>query len=159
MSWIIRNLVSDRTQIISNINQERTNVVGEKYENLDGDTMFAMVESISFETDLEDDSYTLLLQIESKIKEMFIAKQITDREVIVLKMTSEGYSYREIAEFLDIGWRFVRKIFHSTSNKIAFSLGGVFTDEGYAEYMTTKYRLNDSQISKMINLMESKRRL
>ena len=159
MSWIVRNLILDRNQIISNISKEHTISGSEKYENSSGEPMYADVKSICFRVDFENDEWHFLIQVESKIKEMFESKQLTEKEVNILWLLSEGNSYKEVGKELNIGKSSVRKIFNSTCGKIAFALGGVFTDEGYVEYMAEKHSLTDVEISKMVTLMESNRRL
>jgi hypothetical protein len=80
-------------------------------------------------------------------------------EIYILNELADGNSYKEVARDLKLGKNSVRKIFNSTCNKLAFALGGVFTDEGYVEYMKDRHGLTEIEISKMITLMESNRRL
>ena len=90
---------------------------------------------------------------------MYESNQLTIKELEILRMLSDGNSYKETGEKINIGKNSVRKIFNSTCSKIAFALGGVFTNEGYAEYMKERHNLSDIEVSKMIMLIESNRRL
>jgi hypothetical protein len=85
--------------------------------------------------------------------------QISELELEVLRMLSIGNTYKEVAKKLGISRDSARKNFNTSCNKLAFSLGGVFTDEGYAEYMAEKYSLTDQQVDVMMELLESNRRL
>ena len=159
MSWIVKNLILDKNLILSDLNKERTIIAGNKYENLDGELMYADVKSICFEIDFENDEYNFLLQVDTKIRDLHVSGQLTPTEWCIIEKLSEGNSYKEVGKYLNIGKASVRKIFNSTCSKLAFALGGVFTNEGYAEYMKDKHNLSDIEISKMITLMESNRRL
>jgi DNA-binding CsgD family transcriptional regulator len=108
---------------------------------------------------VEDDEFTLLRQVEEKIKELVDKGQISELELEVLRMLSIGNTYKEVAKKLGISRDSARKNFNTSCNKLAFSLGGVFTDEGYAEYMAEKYSLTDQQVDVMMELLESNRRL
>jgi DNA-binding CsgD family transcriptional regulator len=159
MSWIVKNLILDRNQILSNLTQDRTIVAENKYETASGDIILYKMESICFEIDFENDEYNFLLQLDTKIRDMLVSGQITPTERHIIEKLSEGNSYKEVGEKLNIGKSSVRKIFNSICNKLAFTLGGIFTDEGYAEYMMDKHNLSEVEVSKMITLMESNRRL
>ena len=170
MSWIVRNLILDRNQILSSITETKQasrfypiNYGDMDYDDIelfyaDDDSMYS--ENVHYaQVNFEDDEYNFLLQVENKIREMYESEQLTGKEIETLCLVSEGNSYKEVGEALSIGKSSIRKIFSSTCNKIAFSLGGVFTDEGYVEYMVTKHSLTEAEISKMVTLMESNRRL
>ena len=167
MSWIVRNLILDRNHIISNLQSIKVSKLGETIlpEMIDAGMFFdvddgSIPEEISYiDFDFENDEWHFLLQVESKIKEMYKSKQLTRKEVEILWLLSEGNSYKEVGEILFIGKNSIRKIFNSTCIKVAFALGGLFTNEGYIEYMTEKHNLSEGEISRMATLMESNRRL
>lgn len=48
------------------------------------------------------------------------------------------------------------KDFSNLCRKIAFYVGGQFTDDGYVDYMKTKYKLTDEQVQKLYEYMNSK---
>jgi hypothetical protein len=160
-------LILDRNQILSNLTELKVEKIDERMSPEMLDTgMFYDIDDGSIPDEVsyvvyhfEDDEFNQLLLVENKIEEMYGIELLTKMEVKLLTLLSRGHSYKEVGEELNIGKASVRKIFHSTSNKIAFALGGVFTDEGYVEYMATKHELTDVEISKMITLMESNRRL
>jgi len=171
MSWIVRNLILDRYIILSKVNRVETN---ELIPNLPryGDTDYDDVQLLYTENDdifnenvvfttmnLEEDEYRFLRQMEEKIKELVKTGQISELELNVIEMLSEGNSYKEVSKELNISRDSARKIFNTSCNKIAFSLGGVFTDEGYAEYIVEKYSLSEEDMERVMKLLESNRRL
>jgi hypothetical protein len=124
----------------------------------DDDRVFT--ENVTYtKINLENDEFTFLRQVEEKIKELHGTEQISDLELEILRMLSAGNSYKEVSEELQISRTSVRKNFDSSCNKIAFSLGGVFTNEGYKEYIAEKYSLTNEQAEKTMELLESNRRL
>ena len=170
MSWIVRNLILDKYEIISNMTQYKKSQLRHPttYGDLEYDDISLLYteddgifnDNVYFVViDFENNEYNFLLQIDMKIKEMCESNQLTIKELEILRTLSDGNSYKEAGEKINIGRNSVRKIFNSTCNKIAFALGGVFTNEGYVEYMKDRHNLSDIEVSKMITLMESNRRL
>lgn len=169
MSWIIKNLLLDRTTILSKIMQEERLSFSTNFteENYDGDLYYIDLEDdipfadSSYYTvmNVEKDEYNFLLQLEDRINEMYVDGKLSYVEVRVLQELSIGNTYKEVGQQLEITVTTIRKIFNSTCTKIAFALGGVFTNEGYMEYMIEKHNLTEDEISKMITLIESNRRL
>lgn len=170
MSWIVRNLILDRYIIFSrlyeNVNTpfKKTNFYGDE----DVDDVYLLYTDdddivgdniIYTQMNIEDDEFTFMRQIDEKIKELVKAGQISELELQILQMLSNGNSYTEVSEQLNISRKSARKNFNTSCNKIAFALGGVFTDEGYAEYMAEKYSLTGRQVEAMLELLESNRRL
>jgi DNA-binding CsgD family transcriptional regulator len=157
----------DKTSILSNIKNLKITKIDDTVtpEMLDAGMFYdvddgSIPDEISYvELDFENDEYNFLIQIDMKIRDMHVAGQLTPEECYIVEKLSDGNSYKEVARDLELGKNSVRKIFNSTCNKLAFALGGVFTDEGYVEYMKDKHGLTEIEISKMITLMESNRRL
>jgi hypothetical protein len=127
--------------------------------------MSFLVEHLILETtrlkethDLESDDYNDLLLIEKKIKELKSKQLLTDNEVLVLDYFSQGYLYKDMEEIMGIGRVTIIKIFKEVCQKIAYFLGGSFTDEGEVEEMAIKYNLNDEQIEKLEKFISSRYR-
>lgn len=170
MSWIVRNLILDKYNIISNITETRHDSLKHPtiYGDLEIDDLPLMYtdddavlnDNVVFNViNMENDEYTFLLQLETKINDLHKSGQLSNEEKEIIQLIAEGNSYKEVGEKLNLGKNSVRKIFVSSCQKLAFSLGGLFTDEGYVEYMTKKYSLDETDVAKMIVLMESNRRL
>ncbi len=106
--------------------------------------------------DINSDSYNNILIIEKAIKELLEDKLITTLEVQIINIISEGYTFSDIETRLGISRETISKIFITTCKKIAYYLGGEFTDEGLIEYMETQYDLTTKQIEKMKKFMRSR---
>jgi len=171
MSWIVRNLILDRWIINSRLHETvydpymKLPLISEEADVDDAYLLYTdnddkVGDDIVYTfMNIEDDEYTLLKQVEEKIEELVNSGQISELELKVIQKVSDGNSYKEVAEILNISRISVRKIFSTSCNKIAFALGGVFTNEGYAEYIADKHGLSDQKIEEMMELLESNRRL
>ena len=133
MSWIVRNIISNSEYI-------RSSII---------DTDYSM-----YSVDLENDQYNDLLTVERKIIELYGVGFITDVELQVLNLMAQGKTYRDISEILGFHRNVIKENFHRACEKIAFNLGGTFTDEGYAQSIIDTYNLTEEQIQKMLNFMK-----
>ncbi len=106
--------------------------------------------------DINSDSYNNILIIEKAIKELLEDKLITTLEVQIVNIISEGYTFSDIETKLGISRETTSKIFINTCKKIAYYLGGEFTDEGLIEHMELQYKLTPIQIDKLRKFMHSK---
>lgn len=106
--------------------------------------------------DLESDEYNDLLVIEKKIEDLCNAGIISDQELLLIRYVEDGKPM--VGSKKDFGKNRISlaRDFNSLCNKIAFYVGGYFTDEGYADYMRDKYSLTDEQIDRMVDYMKSK---
>jgi hypothetical protein len=110
---------------------------------------------IRSEIDFESNDYNNLLIIENKIKELLSNNTLTNKELFMLDIIITSGSYDSAGDILDITRQTASKYFRAICNKISFSLGGEFTDNGYLEYMAKKYNLDNEQVNKMREHMES----
>ena len=106
--------------------------------------------------DLESEEYNDLLFIEKKIKELYEDDIISDDEVELLRYVEDGKPLVNSKEAFGKNRISLGRDFTSLCNKIAFYVGGYFTDEGYVHEMRVKYNLTDEQVEKMIDYMKSK---
>lgn len=170
MSWIVRNLLLDRYIVLSNLHTVETKHLQNpaRYGDIDYDEAYLMYlendeplneNMICTSMNVENDEFIFLREMEEKIKELVDSGQISELEYKVIVMLSEGNSYKEVSEKLKISRKTARNIFNSSCDKIAFSLGGFFTDEGYIEYMSEKYSLSDQQVEEIMRIFESNRRI
>lgn len=111
---------------------------------------------IKSKLDLESDEYNDLLVIEKKIEDLHKAEIISDKEMSLLKYVEDGKSMSNSKSGFGKNRVSVSRSFDNLCNKIAFYVGGYFTDDGYADYMKTKYDLTDEQLNKMLDYMKSK---
>lgn len=107
---------------------------------------------------LESDTFDRLIILEKKIDELFNSGYITEREMEVIQLMSEGYSIVEISRLLGKSRSTITNIFRNACNRISYHLGGIYTDHGFLEEMQKSYNLTDLEIEKVKDRMNSKYR-
>lgn len=108
-------------------------------------------EEIKSTGNIESDEFNDLLVVEMKIKELFQKGQITKEELDIM------YYYSEV-KVLDRNLRnrkTISKKFNDLCKKLSIILGGVFTDEGYVEYLKVKYSLSKQCTESLRSLLTS----
>jgi hypothetical protein len=105
--------------------------------------------SILTEPDLESDEYNNLLVIESKINELYKEGFLSDLDMYILELVSDGRPLTELEQTLYKSRITVSKTFIQICSRIAYFLGGYFTDEGFLDNMKINYRLSDEDIEKL----------
>jgi len=108
--------------------------------------------------DFESDEYNNLLIVEAKITELVKSGRIDYFELAILEFVSTNKTYTELEDVLRIDRNTISKYFRSICDRISFSLGGVFTDEGYLQYVKESNNLTDEDVDKMREHMNSKYR-
>lgn len=147
MSWIVQNLWNNRERIKNGTHKD----VGIAYN-------FALLyDSSELEDErsgyddpcIESDEFNDLLVVEKAVEELKELNLLTNNELKIL------YGYRE-----DHTTQMHRdthsKLFSSICDRIAYYLGGYFTDEGYISYLTKKYKLTSEQQETARLYMKSK---
>ena len=137
MSWLVENIILDRYAIRDSIYTEEDDL---------------------FNLNLDSDDYLTLLTVEEKIKELFNKNILTRLDVKVLEGLSEGKTYSELAKELRIYRTTVKTIFRSACEKIAFALGGEFTNEGLISSLVKKHKLNEEQTVSLREFIERRGR-
>lgn len=153
MSWKIRNILINSDAIRSNIYD-----VGDTFVNPyvhDAITLsdFESAEN-SYVMGFDNPEYEDLLFVEMKLKELIDKNMITELELKVINQMIVGNSYTSAGDNLGITRGLVKDVFYRVCTKIAYYIGGEFTDEGYIEYMVNRYNLNSEQIQIMIDYMK-----
>lgn len=108
--------------------------------------------------DMDSDEYNDLLIIEKKINDMKKRSLITPVESTILSYIVQGYLLDDIENFCGISRETISKIFKSLCEKISYSIGGEFTDDGYIEEIAKRNRLTDQEQDILKNFMSSKLR-
>jgi|WetSurSiteA1Bulk_404760.scaffolds.fasta_scaffold07284_6 hypothetical protein len=139
-SWYVKTLIQNKETIKRNIYKESA----------------GKIES-SYTIDFEDMDYNNLLLIETLIEKLIQSNSISDREIVVLNQILAGNSIAMIEKSLGISRITLTKILDDLCDRVAFILGGEFTNEGYLEYMREKYNLTEEQITKARDYMISNR--
>ena len=179
MSWYVRTLLLSASSIS---NSEPSQVVDSKeawtvVQDIVGNDILTVFEllklpvvislDLSFEMDdityhefdLEDNDYTNLLLLCKKIKDLYLSGNISKYEVSLISKLMDGETFTSIAN--DFGKKDIRplkKDFEEVCNKLAFALGGGYTDDGYINYMVEKYNLTSEQSQTLLQFMEKDRR-
>lgn len=104
--------------------------------------------------DINSDQFTDLLLVEKTITELKNKGLITEQDLGVIgEMTGDVSGFVERSKSQKDSQY---KKYVSICNRIAYYMGGYFTDEGYLSYMKRKYRLTDENVETMRNYMKSK---
>ncbi len=131
MSWIVETLLLNRHSI-----KEGVFVQGDFSE--------------------KEDLFLDCLHLEKKINEMNEKKMFTPYEISILEFVMEGDTYSSLGERLGMDRGTISMKFRSICKRIAFYIGGTFTDEGYVNYMKEKYNLRTYQVELLISYMNSR---
>jgi len=113
-------------------------------------------ESILSEPDLDSDEYNNLLVILGKIKELYREGFLSDMDLYIIDLVSDGRPIKDLEESIDKNRITLSKTFIQICSRISYFLGGYFTDEGFLENLKANYRLTDEQIEKLREYMSGK---
>lgn len=108
--------------------------------------------------DFESEDYNDLLILEKKIDTLAKQGLLSPLELKALSLLAEGYILEDIEKFLAMSGPTVSKLINESCNRIAYYLGGSFTDEGLISEMRDKYKLDNESIEKLIQYIYSKYR-
>lgn len=81
--------------------------------------------------DLDSDTYNNALLIQKCIKTLNENGVLSQIEKDILKGVSIGYNFAELSKLLKINKHAVSKTFKKTTDRIAYVLGGEFTDSAF----------------------------
>ena len=102
---------------------------------------------------LDSDELDDLILIEKKIKELYNNRLLSDEDIqIIDEFTGDNSSFPVTTSAQR---KSIRKKFSVICERIAFFLGGYFTDEGYLNYIQTKHKLSEVQTSKLRTYIKS----
>lgn len=107
-------------------------------------------------SDINSDEFMDLMAVESKIKYLKDALILSDYDVKVIDYFSDGNIFTTSKRDFGVLRNTLSNDFVKICNKIAFYLGGYYTDNGYVEYIRNKYKLNEEDTNKMVAYMKSK---
>lgn len=110
---------------------------------------------IRADCNLESDDYNDLILVEDKAQELYELGVLSKIESRILNMYADGDSLSEICKDVSIGKRTIILIFRRACEKIAFSLGGDFTDFGTVSEMAEKYKLDQEHLDNLVNYINS----
>jgi hypothetical protein len=105
--------------------------------------------------DFEADDYNNLLIIEKKISSMEKNNMFSPQELKILALIREGYLFGDIESIIGLGRDTVSKIFKNICERISFSLGGEFTNDGFIQEVSRKNKLTLEEQKKLEDFMGS----
>jgi hypothetical protein len=153
-SWYVEFLLKNQNNIRSSI--MGSNIVG--LSPLIGITEI----ELEFEEDIfykfgavefnfEDETYQDLLMIEKTIEELRQAHKISSAEYDIVELIKNNTNIRDIISKLDLDKRTVYGVFSSVCERIAYILGGYYTNEGFLDKICKNRKLTEEQIQKIRN--------
>ena len=99
--------------------------------------------------DIESDEFNNLLVVESKIKELHESGFLSDIDVWIINLMSDGRPIKNLEADVGKNRITISRTFIQICDRVSYFLGGYFTDEGFLENMKANYKLNDKDIDKL----------
>lgn len=103
--------------------------------------------------DIESDEFNDLLMVERAIETLIGKGLLNEEEQEIISMVSgdkAGFMEKQKSQRETIMKKYV-----AICERIAYFLGGYFTDDGYIAYIAKKHRLSDEQVEIMYNYIKS----
>lgn len=97
---------------------------------------------------IESDTYNNALLIEKTINDMAKKGLLTDFEKDVIISIVEGFNFSEISRLLNADRQRVSNTFKAVTDRIAYILGGEFTDAAFIEQMRAE-GISEQDISEL----------
>lgn len=112
------------------------------------------IDNVAYQNyNFESDMYNDLITVETKLKELIDNGRISKDEIKILNYILSGRTISQIERDEKATRPTILKKFYGVCSRVAFHLGGIFTDDGYLNMIIDKYNLNDKQIEKAKNYM------
>jgi AraC-like DNA-binding protein len=115
-------------------------------------------EMIRAQENIDSDDFNDLILVEKKLNELIANKSITQKEIKIVNIYLNCLNLEKAQKELGMSRLTISKIFTRVCERVSTYLGYSFTDEGFIEYMTDKYRLNKDEISRLKGFISSKYR-
>jgi hypothetical protein len=144
MSWLVKSLLQNYLPIHSSVRKEIPITRSNRKRWYTSE-----IQESPYFLDYDDETYSDLMEVISCVNELKLNGQINDFEFSLIQGVAEGYTYKELADIYSVSKMFVYKRFTRVCNRIAFTLGGKFTNEGLLSYMTNKYSLDEEKQTKL----------
>lgn len=95
--------------------------------------------------DLDSDDFNNLLAIERKIADLYQIGILSDMDLIILDAVTSSKIYNDMSKSKQEK-RTIMKVFSQICERIAYFLGGYFTDDGFVENLQDGYRLSTENL-------------
>ena len=113
---------------------------------------------IAIETtpNIESDEYNNLLIVETKIKVLHEEGFLSDLDMLIIDLVADGSPLKSLEYSIGRNRATISKTFIQICNRIAYFLGGYFTDDGFLDNLKNDNRLSDSDIDKARDYINGK---
>lgn len=102
---------------------------------------------IKEQASVDSDEFDDLVLVEKAIQSLSEMNRLSEDDLkVIAEFTGDASSFPVTTSAQR---RSLRKKFIDICNRIAYYLGGSFTDDGYLDYIQEKYGLEDSQVEKL----------
>lgn len=102
------------------------------------------------EGSIETPAYNNALSIKHTIERLHKTGGLSDTDIKIINLIAQGYSYAEVASIVGMSRKKVSDIFKNSCSKIAFILGGEFTNVGFLNVAYKKYGLDETKVKKFL---------
>lgn len=119
MSWIVQHIINNHITIEANA--LKTN-------------------------DFDDSQYQDMIVIDEAIATLQSSGMVTDYELEVLDYVKAGGKFSTKIKTIKGDRGAQAKRYYDVCDRIAFFLGGYYTNDGYLDYMKSKYKLGDEEL-------------
>jgi DNA-directed RNA polymerase specialized sigma subunit len=107
------------------------------------------------EFDFNDDTYNDLLVLEKTIEVLRNTNNITNQEYKIIELIKNNTNIKEIENLLGLGRITIYRIFSDTCERIAYVLGGEFSNNGFIDKIQREYpNLTENQLERIKNYFE-----
>lgn len=149
MGWYVELLILNRDEIRESVLNELSGLEA-------GGILSNSV--LSTNSALESDEFNDLLLVEREIDKFTNNNLISEKELEVMNLVMNSPSFNKAQFDGDYSRPTISKIFRDVCDRISFSLGGVFTNEGFLEHMRFKYHLTSEEVVLLEKYLLSKYR-
>ncbi len=104
---------------------------------------------IKEKADINSDVYNNAIMIEKTISDMNKNDLLTEFEKNVLISITSGYNFSEISRILNADRQRVSQTFKNVTDRIAYIMGGEFTDVAFLERIQSIEPISEQHISKL----------
>jgi hypothetical protein len=106
--------------------------------------------------DVDSDEYNNLIVLESKIGQLKDNNLLSEYDVYLIKLLADGRTLKELEDELGKTRLTISRDFIKLCNRIAYSLGGYFTEDGFIDNMKENYKLTEDEIERVKEFMRGR---
>jgi hypothetical protein len=148
MSWIVQNLWNNRIKIKGK--SREGGGIAYRLDLMQGNASQLDEDKSGYDDPfIENEEFNDLLMIERAVSELTELKLLSEQDLKILYDDKVNYSTKAQKE------TYAKKLSY-LCQRIAYYLGGYFTDEGYIHYLSKKYKLTEQEVEIVRAYMSSR---